>query len=119
VKKRAYKKKTPEVDPETGEVMKKQRKKGSGRKSKHEMEKVAKQERESLILAGVGIEFTHNHQQQPNNQGNDNIIGANAAQKIAAEEHNVIHTLCRFRRDSERREAERTTTAQNDYQVIS
>jgi len=53
--KRKYRKKTPELDPQTGQVMKKPRKKGPGRKSKREIELAAQQARENAILAEMGF----------------------------------------------------------------
>jgi hypothetical protein len=115
VKKRKYKKREPETDPNTGEIIKKERKKGSGRKSKRE-EKAALQQKESAILAGIGITAaaTNNHRynlmnSQPSTSSSAIPVSPNYGQQshkqqIDAREEDVIKALCRFRRDSEQQQ---------------
>ena len=128
MKKRKYTKRGPETDPNTGEIIKKERKKGSGRKSKRE-EKAALQQKESAILAGIGITATaaaaaNNHRHnlmnsQPSTSSSSifvspNYVKQNHQQPFDAREEDVIRALCRFRRDSEQqqREINGKTTAQ-------
>ncbi|KAF7629290.1 hypothetical protein Mgra_00009184 [Meloidogyne graminicola] len=131
--KRKYQKKTPEFDPQTGEVMKKTRKKGPGRKSKREIELAAQQARESAILAEMGfpvskscgvftssaetIQSRQNFQQKnlgsptaSTNEITNNVIFEN---KIAVDEQMSINALCRFRTNSEHQQQKRRLTFSN------
>ncbi|CAK5078299.1 unnamed protein product [Meloidogyne enterolobii] len=125
--KRKYRKKTPELDPQTGQVMKKPRKKGPGRKSKREIELAAQQARESAILAEMGFplpksgsfsnsttETTQLRQQHfvtPSTSANDltnnyehsrqRADQVSLDNKIADDEQMSITALCRFRTNSE------------------
>lgn len=118
-KRRKYTKRAPKIDSSTGEI-KKVRKKGSGRKSKRETELAAQQQRESAILAGMGMSFSSDlHLQQQFNTSLHNKHETELQQhqiyaskmpyitnssSIEAKEHDVIHALCRFRRDSEQQQ---------------
>uniref|UniRef100_A0A914M6A1 Uncharacterized protein n=1 Tax=Meloidogyne incognita TaxID=6306 RepID=A0A914M6A1_MELIC len=121
--KRKYRKKTPELDPQTGQVMKKPRKKGPGRKSKREIELAAQQARESAILAEMGFplpksgsfsnsttEARQQHFVTPGTSANDLTNNyehsrqrANqvSLDKISDDEQMSINALCRFRTNSE------------------
>lgn len=111
--------------------MKKERKKGSGRKSKREMELAAQQQRETAILAGVGmvspaITTTDMIDERPSTSSDHqflfpNMMPHNASHHIISydEQHsdsgneletNAIHTLCRLRRDSEHQQHQRAAT---------
>uniref|UniRef100_A0A915N0Y1 Uncharacterized protein n=1 Tax=Meloidogyne javanica TaxID=6303 RepID=A0A915N0Y1_MELJA len=122
--KRKYRKKTPELDPQTGQVMKKPRKKGPGRKSKREIELAAQQARESAILAEMGFplpksgsfsnsttEARQQHFVTPGTSANDLTNNYEHSRQVLApikslltisdDEQMSINALCRFRTNSE------------------
>uniref|UniRef100_A0A914MDU5 Uncharacterized protein n=2 Tax=Meloidogyne TaxID=189290 RepID=A0A914MDU5_MELIC len=122
--KRKYRKKTPELDPQTGQVMKKPRKKGPGRKSKREIELAAQQARENAILAEMGFplpksgsfsnsttEARQQHFVTPGTSANDltnnyehsrqTANQFSLVNKISDDEQMSINALCRFRTNSE------------------
>lgn len=105
--KRKYRKKTPELDPQTGQAMKKPRKKGPGRKSKREIELAAQQARESAILAEMGFplsksgSFSNSTTETTQLRQHQMTTKVFIDNKIAADEQMSINALCRFRTNSE------------------
>ena len=113
------------MDPETGAIIKKQRKKGSGRKSKRDLELAAQQQRESAILAsafpgisgfsattGNNSNFTARTSSAPTEaasngqyQTQDDSADKLMAQRIEAEEQNGISVLYLLKQYTDERTA--------------